>query len=200
MEINLTLTKFQKEETTPETLIKEFEKILQPYPIHETIYTDGSKNNEAVGLAAVHIQKSKRITEDIQRLPKEASIFSAEIGALQESLTIIKDSTKTNFLILSDSLSCLQALKQLDPPDIRIMCLKLNIHNLIKEGYKLTFMWIPSHIGIQGNEIADSLAKEALNLQIDNRLTPKLPYSDFRPKIKEYTFSLEKRMEKRSTK
>ena len=73
------------------------------------------------------------------------------------------------------------------------MCLKLNIHNLIKEGNKLTFMWIPSHIGIQGNEIADSLAKEALNLQIDNRLTPKLPYSDFRPKIKEYTLSLWKK-------
>ena len=61
-------------------------------------------------------------------------------------------------------------------------------------------MWIPSHIGIQGNEIADSLAKEALNLQIDNRLTPKLPYSDFRPKIKEYTFSLWKKEWKNETK
>jgi ribonuclease HI len=34
---------------------------------------------------------------------------------------------------------------------------------------KITFTWIPSHIGIEGNERADKLAKEALNL------TPQFP-------------------------
>ena len=58
---------------------------------------------------------------------------------------------------------------------------------------KLVFSWIPSDIGIEGNGRADSLAKEALNLGIDQNTTPTLPYSDFRPKVKN-TLTLEYRM------
>ena len=32
------------------------------------------------------------------------------------------------------------------------------------------FCWIPSHIGIQGNDEADSLAKAALNMVPDNKI------------------------------
>ena len=196
--INLTLTKFKKEESNPKTFKKEYKKLLQTYPSHETIFTDGSKTNNAVGLAAVHITETEEI-QITQRLPIDASIFSAEIGALQEALTLIKSSPETHFLILSDSLSCLKALKQLNPLDTRILCLKLHIHLLIQKGKDLVFAWIPSHTGIAGNELADSLAKEALNLQIDTNKTPKLPYTDFRPKVKDHTLSLWKAEWKKET-
>ena len=59
---------------------------------------------------------------------------------------------------------------------------------MFTENVKNIFSWIPSHIGIEGIETADSLTKEALNLPIDARKTPKLPYSDLRPKIKKHFF------------
>lgn len=49
---------------------------------------------------------------------------------------------------------------------------------------KISFCWIPSHIGIKGNEKADSLAKQGLLLNQDKNM--KLPHSDFRPLIKPY--------------
>ena len=83
---------------------KEYDKLLQTYSSYERIFTDGSKTDSAVGLAAVYITESEKI--DLrQRLPVDASISSAEVGALQEALTLIKESPNTHFLILSDSLS-----------------------------------------------------------------------------------------------
>ena len=186
--IDLELTKYKKDTTPPVKFKKEYKNLIKKYPSYETIFTDGSKSDSAVGLATVHVTE----TEDFyykQRLPFDASISSAEIGALQESLKFVKSSTENKFLILSDSLSCLQALQQLNPKDIRIACLKLHIHYQITKGKKLVFSWIPSHIGIEGNELADSLAKEALELEIDNRIKPKLPFSDFRPKVNELALS-----------
>ena len=192
-EINLALTNFKKEETHPDIFKKEYNELIQKYHSYETIFTDGSKSDNAVGSAAVHIKKNKKEKDEEklqQRLPVDASITSAEVGALQEAISIITRSTKTQFLILSDSLSCLQALKQINPIDTRILCLKLHIHLLINKGKKIVFTWIPSHIGIEGNERADTLAKKALNLPIDPNKNPKLPYSDYRPKVKKYTLSL----------
>ena len=125
-QIDLSLTKFKKDKTPPDTFREEYEDLLKNYPSHETVFTDGSKNKNSVGLAAVHLSE-KDPTEIIQRLPPEASIFSAEIGALEEALKLIKYSPEINFLILTDSLSSLQALEQTNPLDTRIIGLKLNI-------------------------------------------------------------------------
>ena len=158
-EINLNLTKFKKDETPPKAYKKEYKKLLKTYPSHERIFTDGSKTKTSAGLAAVHVTNTDQ-TENIKNLPPDASIFSAEIGALEEALTLIKNSSKTDFLILSDSLSSLQALKQINPIDTRILHLKQNLHLQIQNGKDIVFVWIPSHVGIKGNELADSLAKK----------------------------------------
>lgn len=100
----------------------------------------------------------------------------------------MKRSRKKLLLILTDSLSCLQALKQITLLDYRIIYLKLNI-SMFTENVKNIFSWIPSHIGIEGIETADSLTKEARNLPIDSRKSSKLPYSEFRPKIKKHIFT-----------
>ena len=46
---------------------------------------------------------------------------------------------------------------------------------VFKEGKSVVFCWIPSHIGIRGNEQADRAAKAALDLEISPL---KVPYTD----------------------
>ena len=85
-------------------------------------------------------------------------------------------------MIITDSLSSLQALKsqKLNNPivsNILHMC-----HYLF--GHKdIVFCWVPSHIGIQGNERADVLAKAALD---KTKQFYYIPYTDFKYNISVY--------------
>ena len=45
------------------------------------------------------------------------------------------------------------------------------------------FCWVPSQIGISGNEEADKAAKDALSLEI---LQYKVPFNDFKPLINKF--------------
>jgi len=51
---------------------------------------------------------------------------------------------------------------------------------LAQVGKSIVLAWIPSHVGIRGNEKVDALAKDALNLNITNM---KIPYTDFKVNI-----------------
>jgi hypothetical protein len=40
----------------------------------------------------------------------------------------------------------------------------IRVHEYMVNGLKITFIWIPSHIGLAGNIAVDGAAKAALNL------------------------------------
>ena len=85
-------------------------------------------------------------------------------------------------MIITDSLSSLQALKsqKLNNPvvsNILHMCHYLSGHK------DIIFCWVPSHIGIQGNERADVLAKAALD---KTKQFYYIPYTDFKYNISVY--------------
>ncbi|GBO43417.1 hypothetical protein AVEN_90139-1 [Araneus ventricosus] len=71
-------------------------------------------------------------------------------------------------------MSALQTLShydiQMHPVALKILSI---LHFLRKEGFSIIFCWVPSHVGISGNEIADSIAKFASTF-----LTQDIPYSD----------------------
>ena len=137
-----------------------------------------------MGAAAVHPTAQ---AEKQQKLNVDASIYTAEASAIDMALDIAKKSTKTSFLILTDSLSCLKALQHSDNSDTRILKLRLKIDSLLAEK-QITLAWLPSHIGIDGNELADTAAKEALELE--EIKIKRLHYTDYRKKVREHVHSL----------
>ena len=120
-------------------------------------------------------------------LPTDNSIFTAEAVALKLAVQYIQSQTLRNTVIYSDSLSCLQALlgKNLEHPIIREIVQILTYLKTV--GSQIEFCWIPGHIGIRGNEKADSIAKRVIHL---NTYDIKLPFSDLKPRICKYVNSL----------
>ena len=116
------------------------------------------------------------------RINDEASICTAELLAIEAAIEYIWDSNDEEFMIITDSLSSLQALKskKFNNPivsNILHMCHYLSGHK------DIIFCWLPSHIGIQGNERADVLAKAALD---ETKQFYYIPYTDFKYNISVY--------------
>ena len=147
------------------------------FPRHRKVYTDGSKEDKRTAMSFVCDDH-----EFSCRINDEASICTAELLAIEAAIEYIWDSNDEEFMIVTDSLSSLQALKsqKLNNPivsNILHMCHYLSGHK------DIIFCWVPSHIGIQGNERADVLAKAALD---KTKQFYYIPYTDFKYNISVY--------------
>jgi ribonuclease HI len=148
-------------------------QILADFDGYTRLYTDGSKDGSSVAAAAIC---GPRII--IKRLPNHSSIFSAEARAILLALGTIDLSNNDRFLLMTDSMSCLQSIQNHKLIHPLILDIVLLTHKLIADGKRITFLWIPSHIGIAGNTAADAAAKAALALPETDL---PMPYSDLYP-------------------
>ena len=136
--------------------------ISEVYHKHVKVYTDGSKSAEGAGFAfhipALTVEKAMRCS--ITHSP-----FSIELLAIRSALSWISENTSTAecFLLLSDCLSGLEAIKifryrqenTLVSDIFAILC------QIEEKGIKIVMAWIPGHVGIPGNEEADRIARNA---------------------------------------
>ena len=176
--VRLDLSDLSKKNTPPHVFIQKFNEIKDEHSYCNPIYTDGSKDNDRVGCGAIFNNISIQ-----KRLPSNASIFTAEVTAINLALDAIAESDDDYFIIFSDSLSVLLSLhnKKLDNPLILELLQKLN--HLSCAHKTIYFCWIPSHIGIRGIESADMAAKESLNQDIT---ASQVPYTDLKPHINSF--------------
>ena len=124
-----------------------------------------SKQDEKVASAAVSVEGTQKSV----RLPDTSSIYTAELRALLLALEIIESSEKKHFVIFSDSLSTMQALKNRNPNHPLITKIFSWLSNLtVHLNMTIFFCWIPGHIGIPRNEQADELAKRAIDLDVSD--------------------------------
>jgi len=186
--VNLTLTSFKKNETSDSIFRQNFLEQCSSYTECELIFTDGSLKDDSAAAAAV---SGKRLNRQLQlRLPNGSSVYSAELRAIILALKLIYQSRNQSFLIVSDSLSALEAIstRKLTHPFL------VDIHDLhtklVSEGKIIHFMWAPSHTGIQGNETADKAARDALGMEIPRLPEQSVPFTDLRRKTLAYSLKL----------
>jgi ribonuclease HI/exonuclease III len=139
------------------------ERLNMKYCNYSKIFTDGSilESGEigcAFAIPDTNISKMYKLNQGV-------SIFSAELYAIYMACSYLQDleSPPKNVVILSDSKSVVEALSKGGTKTRRGLQNKLLnlIDNLLRKNINLTIMWIPSHVGIRGNEIVDKAAKTA---------------------------------------
>ena len=155
---------------------------ITSYTDHVIAFTDGSKTDMGVGCAFVLGQSTRSFS-----LPKHASVFTAELVAIIKLLSFIETETDVFYLVLSDSLSCLMALRTFHTKNSFVQEILTRLNALSLAGKEITLCWIPSHVGIAGNETADAAAKRAAARPCTRRFP--LPATDFRPAISEFVTS-----------
>ena len=163
-------------------LIKQnFQELQSRLSNYQHIYTDGSKIEEKVGCAYISGSHHEKI-----RLPDGSFIYTAESKAIDMALDYVMNNSLDNkFVIFSDSLSVLKSLNHTSSKNPKIQNL-IETHHELSKTKEIMFCWLPSHVGIKGNEAADVKAKASLDLEISNF---KLPCTDFKPLINRYILS-----------
>ena len=165
----------KKTESNPHILKDDFRKLQSRYKNFLQIYTDGSKEDPKFGCAVISDNHS-----NIQRIPDDSSIFTAEAKAVDLALDFISTCDANNkFIIFSDSLSVLKAMNHTSSKNPQIQKLLGKCHERLANK-EIVLCWIPSHIGIQGNEMVDQQAKSSLSLEPTSF---KSPFSNFNPSI-----------------
>lgn len=122
--------------------------LVTEYRYHTQRYTDGSKacGQVGIGVCGADVNISHRLS-DI------CSVFSAEAMAV---FLAASQPSNQPVVILSDSASVIQALNSSCSQHPWIQATQAILDN----NNNITFIWIPGHCGIPGNETADKLASQ----------------------------------------
>ena len=138
------------------------------------LYTDGSCSADGVGYAVVSDHHSIKV-----RLRPTSSIYTAELLAIRDAVAFANGGAFRNVTIVSDSKSAIQAISSLYTQHPIVNCIR---DLIIQSDKSFTLCWVPSHVGIPGNEEADRAAASAVcDLPISQA---SLPRSDYKVSIR----------------
>ena len=125
------------------------------------IYTDASLKKGKTGIAVVDETNNKT---NKFKLDNNLSVTSAELLAISKAMEQAQTLTHNKITILTDSLKALtwieEGTKTKERPEIVQKILR-ETTLMSRNRKEITMVWIPGHMGIEGNERADAEAKKA---------------------------------------
>ncbi len=149
------------------------QRYLEQHLTDKTIvFTDGSKDPDtgrtgaAVFIPHYKVHIKKRTTDHL-------SVYAVELTAIILALEWTEKNNHNNIVIASDSQAALISINTLKSCRQDLV---LEIHNALyrmhRRGLKVSFIWVPAHVGLEGNEVVDILAKQSLKSQTIDREIP----------------------------
>lgn len=158
-------SKINKKSDSPHVMLAFSLEHMQKWNNSLHIYTDGSKNEHksACAFYVPYLKYSKKF-----RLTDNTSVYMSEMIAILEALRFLLVKPPIRCVIFSDSFSCIQTIDSGGEMDAVSQEIRYCIYQLWCQGIPVDLCWIPSHVGIHGNEMVDSLAKEALKFESVN--------------------------------
>ena len=137
-------------------------QLIHSYNTGRKVFTDASLINNKAGIGILITDVNNKILAQYSiRLSDYISIYKAELHGIQTAIDlIIRDGYTDSVTIFTDSLSCVKSVQTkhtcTNPSTLgKIYC------QAAKLKIRPTVVWIPSHVGIAGNEIVDGLARAA---------------------------------------
>ena len=126
------------------------------------------------------------ITKSYQLQP-ETSVFQAEIMAINKAIDTLDDKNVNgkDIIIFTDSQSALGAIDK-HKTNSKIVYETINKLNKLGKTNAIKLKWVKAHVGIDGNETADRLAKEGSIGSNASTLNIPLPHSQWKHKIKKH--------------
>ncbi|XP_035229175.1 uncharacterized protein LOC118201228 [Stegodyphus dumicola] len=131
---------------------------LPPIPSIQ-YFTDGSKIDQQIGCALVAFHNGLSIYQWLGHLHGNNSVFQAEALAVLKAVQHCKTSGAMEAIIITDSLSSLQAIQNPRHSSSLISDIQCELRNQV--GNNITLAWTKGHVGDHGNTLADNLAKSA---------------------------------------
>lgn len=156
----------KKSNVNPEQWKKAVTQMLATtYSTHEKIYTDGSRTKHGTAFAAVGQQW--RIAE---KTNQNVTITNAELMAIREAMRRCTTDQIKSAVILTDSkTACNMIAKQENAKTNHLIWEIYQWYQKIQtQKGQVTIQWIPSHVQIKGNELADQLANQKTETTQDN--------------------------------
>ena len=184
---------------TDETLLHKFKKfytlkekldittaLINSYTNSLHIYTDGTLQHNGSSASGYYIPTYNNITTN--RNTNNTPILTAELIAIQNAIEYVATHTdQINIAIYTDSI---ETLNRINLDSLKLTIKTSQIANNIKQlavthaHITIHLIWIPSHIGITGNEIIDQHTQTATSQQIDT--SPPSDLIDIKQKIDIY--------------
>ena len=131
----------------------------------DTTWTDGSRlDNGEVGAACVW-KRGEGWTGRRFHLGNYKEVFDAEVFAIYQTLKVCDNDQYSNhrYAVFSDSQSAIQCIRYdtLGPGQQWARAAIEICSRLVSRQNEVSILWIPTHAGVEGNEMADQFAKEA---------------------------------------